>query len=215
MAAGAGDVPLAEAALLISAALQPSVDPGRSMNVLDELARTCSAPSAEGVTAHLCGHEHFRGNSDNYYDWRNSCLDRVLATRMGIPITLAVVLIEVAHRCGVGMYGVGMPAHFLVRAVDDPDMFFDPFDGGRRLDRSGARTLFDRLTAGRIPWHEYYLDPTLPRQILIRVLNNLKNGFVGRADPVRLAIVMDLRAAVPELAQAEADEITALSAIFN
>jgi regulator of sirC expression with transglutaminase-like and TPR domain len=139
----------------------------------------------------------------------------VIATRTGIPISLSVLMIEVARRLGVELHGVGMPAHFLVRMADDADVFFDPFDGGRRLDRAGARALFERVTGAQVAWNDRYLDPTPNRDIIIRMLNNLKSVFAGRSDAVRLAIVMDLRSAVPELAALEAVEIAATSAIFN
>ena len=80
--------------------------------------------------------DDFTGNRGAYYDWRNSCLDRVIATRTGIPISLSVLMIEVARRVGCRLRGVGMPAHFLVTVADESDVFFDPFDGGRRLDRA-------------------------------------------------------------------------------
>jgi regulator of sirC expression with transglutaminase-like and TPR domain len=155
------------------------------------------------------------GNRSAYYDWRNSCLDRVIERRSGIPISLSVLMIEVARRLGVDLVGVGMPAHFLVRPADDAEVFFDPFGGGRRLDRAGARAVFETVTNGQVAWSEHYLEPTSNRDIVIRMLNNLKSVFAGRSDAVRLAIVMDLRASVPELADVEADEISATSAIFN
>ena len=208
-------VALDEAALLVSTAIQPGLDVEHWLGVLDGLAAGCPSATADGVARHLFTDEHFVGNRSAYYDWRNSCLDRVIATRTGIPISLSVLMIEVARRLGVDLVGVGMPAHFLVRAADDPDEFFDPFDGGRRLDRTGARTLFEQVTGAQVAWSEQYLDPTPNRDIVIRMLNNLKSVFAGRSDAVRLAIVMDLRAAVPELAELEAAEITATSAIFN
>ncbi len=75
--------------------------------------------------------------------------------------------------------------------------------------------VFESVTSGQVPWSERYLEPTSNRDIVIRMLNNLKSVFSGRSDAVRLAIVMDLRSAVPELAELEADEITAAGAVFN
>ncbi len=215
MEPGRSAVPLDEAALLISASIQPGLDVLAWLLELDRLAAGCSAATADGVAQHLFTDGHFAGNRGAYYDWRNSCLDRVIATRTGIPISLSVLMIEVARRVGVDVRGVGMPAHFLVTSPDAPDAFFDPFDGGRRLDRAQARALFEHVTGEQVPWHDRYLDPTSNRDIVIRMLNNLKSVFAGRSDAVRLAIVMDLRAAVPELAALEAAEITSTSAIFN
>jgi regulator of sirC expression with transglutaminase-like and TPR domain len=215
MQPGGAGVPLDEASLLISGAIQPGLDAEVWTAALDSFAAGCADDSADAVAHHLFASEHFVGNRSAYYDWRNSCLDRVIERRTGIPISLSVLMIEVARRVGVELVGVGMPAHFLVRLADDADVFFDPFDGGRRLDRAGARTVFESVTSGQVPWSEGYLEPTSNRDIVIRMLNNLKSVFAGRSDVVRLAIVMDLRSAVPELAELEADEITATSAIFN
>ena len=215
MAVGAGEVPLDEAALLISTELQPGLDLIEWMAALDMLAGECPTPTAVGVGRHLFDDERFVGNRRAYYDWRNSCLDRVIATRTGIPISLSVLMIEVARRVGVKLVGVGMPTHFLVGVADDPEVFFDPFAGGRVLDRAQARALFEDLTRGQVPWDDTFLDPTPNREIAIRMLNNLKSVFVGRSDAIRLGIIMGLRAAVPELADAEDAEIAAASAIFN
>ena len=214
MEPGRSRVPLDEAALLMSTALQSGVDLDRWLSALDELAERCPTATPEGVARHLFDDERFAGNRRAYYDWRNSCLDRVIASRTGIPISLSVLMIEVSRRLGIELHGVGMPAHFLVRPADEPDVFFNPFDGGRRLDRLGARLLFEQVTEGQVTWNERYLDPTPNRDIAVRMLNNLKSVFAGR-DAIRLAIVMDLRSAVPELAELESAEIASTSAIFN
>jgi len=215
MQTGRSAVPLDQAALLISSAIQSGLDVDHWLGELDELADGVEERSAAGVADHLFTTGHFAGKRTAYYDWHNACLDRVIATRTGIPISLSLLMIEVARRVGVDLEGVGMPAHFLVRPADDPDVFFDPFHRGRRLDRAGARSLFEQVTGGQVSWNDRFLDPTTNRDIVIRMLNNLKGVFSGRSDVVRLAIVMDLRSTVAELAELEAAEIAATSAIFN
>lgn len=215
MRPGRSAVPLDEAALLISSAIQSGLDVDHWLGRLDELAEGVEDRTAEGVADHLFTTGHFAGNRTAYYDWHNSCLDRVIATRTGIPISLSLLMIEVARRVDVDLEGVGMPAHFLVRSVGDLERFFDPFHQGRRLDRAGARSLFEQVTGGQVSWDDRFLDPTPNRDIVIRMLNNLKGVFSGRSDTVRLAIVMHLRSTVPELAELEAAEIAATSAIFN
>jgi regulator of sirC expression with transglutaminase-like and TPR domain len=215
MSADAGEPPLDEAALLISTELQSGLDLIEWLAALDLLAGECPTPTAAGVARYLFDDGHFTGNRLAYYDWRNSCLDHVIATRTGIPISLSVLMIEVARRVGVKLVGVGMPTHFLVGVADDPDVFFDPFAGGRRLDRPEAQALFEDLTRGQVPWNDTYLEATPSRDIVIRMLNNLKAVFVNRSDVVRLALIMRLRSAVPELADAEAAEIAAAGAVFN
>ena len=88
--------------------------------------------------------EGFNGNTTDYGDPRNSYLDDVLDRRLGIPITLSVVMIETARRCGLPAHGVGMPGHFLVGG--GAGEWFDPFHQGARLDLAGARPSSPRRT---------------------------------------------------------------------
>ncbi|NND74473.1 MAG: hypothetical protein HKN44_05655 [Ilumatobacter sp.] len=215
MAGGVDSVPLDEASLAMAGALQAGLDEIEWLAALDLIAGECPTPTADGISRHLFDDLGFTGNKSAYYDWRNSCIDRVIATRTGIPISLSVLMIEVARRLGVKLVGVGMPAHFLVRAADDEDTFFDPFHGGRQLDRAAARDLFCEVTRGQAPWRDAYLEPTTNRAIVIRMLNNLKAVFARRSDEVRYAMVMQLRAQLPELAEAEAAEIADAGAVFN
>lgn len=215
MMAVGGDVVLDEAALLIAASLRPGLDEIEWLAALDQLAGECPTPTADGVARYLFGSLGFAGNESSYYDWRNSCLDRVIATRVGIPITLSVLMIEVARRVGVPLVGVGMPAHFLVGVPDGTDAFFDPFHGADRLDRRAAADLFQRVTGGGATWNDDFLAATSHRDIVIRMLNNLRAVFAGQSDVVRLGVVMSLRSQVPELAAAEHSEIIAATAPFN
>jgi regulator of sirC expression with transglutaminase-like and TPR domain len=208
-------VDLDEAALAMAASLRPGLDEIEWLAALDAIAGKCPSPTPQGISRHLFGSLGFSGNREAYYDWRNSCLDRVIATRTGIPITLSVLMIEVARRVGVRLVGIGMPAHFLVREADDDEHFFDPFGGGEMLDRDGARRLFEEVTRNQVPWDERHLDPTSKRDIVIRMLNNLKVVFARRGDRVRFGIVMQLRDSLPELAAAEVDEIRSGIAVFN
>ena len=169
MANGGGDPPLDEAALAISAALTAGLDDIEWLAALDLLAGECPTPTPDGVARHLFDSLGFAGNRRAYYDWRNSCLDRVIASRTGIPISLSVLMIEVGRRVGVHLHGIGMPAHFLV-GVDGGDEVFDPFNGGRRLDHGSVRALFEELTRHQVPWQDRFLDPMPNRAILIRMV---------------------------------------------
>ena len=211
---GRADLPLDEAALAIAGALRGPLDEVEWLAVLDQIAADCATPTAEGIARHLVDRLAFEGNERSYYDWRNSCLDHVLAVRTGIPITLAVVMIEVGRRLGVRLVGVGMPSHFLV-GVPGEDRFFDLFNGSAPLDAAGAREQFESVTGGRAPWDDAFLHATSDRQIVIRMLNNLRSIFVGNHDELRLAILMQLRAALPELQSRETTEIATATAILN
>jgi regulator of sirC expression with transglutaminase-like and TPR domain len=215
MAGDSDSLDLGEVSLVMSGALQPGLDEIEWLAALDLIAGECPTPTPEGVSRYLFDELGFAGNKEAYYDWRNSCLDRVIETRTGIPISLSILMIEVGRRVGVELVGVGMPAHFLVRSVEDDTTFFDPFDGGRQLDRDDARALFETITRGQAPWSDSHLDPTPNRAIVIRMLNNLKSVFARRSDEVRFALVMQLRAQVAELAVLEADEFASANAIFN
>lgn len=207
-------VPLDESALQLSAVLQPSLDVIGWLATLDELAASCPTPTRSGVIAHVCGELGFSGDRTTYGEWRNSCLDQVIAKRRGIPITLSLVVIEVGRRVGVPLVGVGMPAHFLVGDPNDPEWFADPFDGGVELDRSKCRDLLENLTRGQVPWSERHLTPTPNRAVIARMLNNLRAAFAQRPDPVRYALVMRMRLTVPEFA-GEAAHAARAQAAFN
>jgi regulator of sirC expression with transglutaminase-like and TPR domain len=211
----ATDLHLDEACLAISSTIQAPLDEIEWLAALDLLAGECPTPTPDGVARYLFGDLAFRGNTDAYYDWRNSCLDRVIDTRIGIPISLSVLMIEVAKRVGVRLVGVGMPAHFLVRTVEGPERYFDAFGGGAELDRDGARALFETVTRGQVAWQDSYLEPTLAHAIVIRMLNNLRAIFQSRSDELRYGLVMQMRAQIPQLAHDEADDIAAASAVFN
>jgi regulator of sirC expression with transglutaminase-like and TPR domain len=205
---------LDEAALAMSAVLQPRLDVIEWLSVLDEFAASCPTPTREGVITHLVGEVGFLGDRRTYGDWRNSCLDRVIASRSGIPISLSVVVIEVARRVGVSLHGIGMPAHFLVGDPSDPEWFCDPFNGGRFLDVAGAQALLSSLTHGQIAWHRQHLAPVPTRMVIARMLNNLKAAFTQRKDLLRLGLVMQMRIAMVEF-DSEREQARRLRFVLN
>lgn len=191
------DVPLDETALLIAACAHPGLSVRDGCRALDGLAAGVSPTGdLEAVRRHLYVDLGFAGNAVEYYDPRNSFLDDVIARRTGIPITLAVVAIEVARRCGVALAGVGMPAHFLVRVADDPSRFIDPFDGVA-LDEDGCRRLFLRVAGTSAAFDPAFLAPVSTRTILARMLANLRSIYGSNRDVVNLTWVLRLRLALP------------------
>jgi regulator of sirC expression with transglutaminase-like and TPR domain len=210
------ELPLDEAALCIAAHRRPGLDIAGYLGRLDELATACRTPTLDGLVATLFGRNGFRGNVDDYYDPDNSMLDQVIDRRHGIPITLAVVAMEIGRRIGVPLDGVGMPGHFLLRDKVDRSVFVDPFDGGRVLDAHGCRRIFDRVTAGRIEWSADHLDPMARPAIIERMLTNLKHVYAQSGDVERLRWVVRLRLACPGVDQAaERDELARLMAPLN
>src|SRR5512136_2010247 len=134
---------LAEAALLIAEDAYPRLDTDAYLRRMDELAEPLAdrvrpdsslLETVEALNGHLFGDVGFRGNEKEYYDPRNSYLNEVLDRKLGIPITLSIVTIEVAARNGLRLDGVGFPGHFLVKCPATGglagDLFVDPFNGG-------------------------------------------------------------------------------------
>ena len=101
-------------ALMLSKALQPELDVLGVMTELDVLAADCPTPTRDGVMRFVRDDAGFTGDQTDYHHWQNSCLDHVIDRRRGMPITLAVVAIEVARRVGVRLAGICLPGHFLV-----------------------------------------------------------------------------------------------------
>jgi regulator of sirC expression with transglutaminase-like and TPR domain len=187
-------IPLDDAVLTIARCHRPSLDLVGGLARLDDLAGTCPTPTLDGIVRHLHGDLGFRGAVDRYDDPANSFLDQVLDRRIGLPITLSVVLVEVARRVGVTLHGVGLPGHFIVGSSDEPGRFVDPYDGGTLLDHDGVRALFRRVSNGSPHWDDRWLLPVDNRAILARMLNNLKASYVRRNDSVGLWWVLRLRA---------------------
>ena len=177
---------------LIGRIVEPNFNQLAALTRLDALADEMRLPPStpepeqvERLCQVLFQEHHFRGDTDTYYDPANCCLHSALETGHGMPITLAVLMIEVARRVGLELHGVGAPFHFLVK-YDDHDAraerFLDPFHAGREIDREA---LTDRLRAtnrGVGPNPESFLASVTKRQILQRILTNLKGASVRKRD---------------------------------
>lgn len=194
---------LDEAALLIAAHARPGLDVDAALAQLDELADQVADPSLDAVLHLLFDEVGFRGNLEDYYDPDNSFLDQVLERRVGIPITLSALVMEVARRVGVGLDGVGMPGHFLLRTRDDPPGFVDAFAGGLRLDVEACAQLFWRSQGRQVPFAAELLEPVGPRVILARMLGNLRAIYRERGQRHDLVWVEQLRVAMPGAALAD------------
>src|SRR5579862_3236548 len=195
------ELDLARAALLIAEPEYPGLDLEKYSSALDRLGEDARArldrPGPRGemplqrVTAFLHGELGYSGNADDYYDPRNSFLNEVIDRRVGIPITLAIVILEVAARAGVQAHGVSFPGHFLVRAAGaSGPRFIDPFDG-KLLDGAGLRRLMARATGEERDPDARLLEPATKRQILMRMLNNLRGIYSARGDEERLRGVLE------------------------
>ncbi|HTG72617.1 MAG TPA: transglutaminase-like domain-containing protein [Terriglobia bacterium] len=204
-----GAVPLAEAALLLACEEYPQLEISPYLDRLDEIADfvrpklyTGMSPldTIEALNEVLFGIVGFRGNTENYNDPRNSFFNDVLERRMGIPITLSAVYLEVARRISFPIFGVGMPGHFLVKYGDRTQEFFlDPFNGGQILTREDCERRFSEMFGNEQEFTERMLDVVSPRQMLFRMVNNLKTIYLkAHAYEKSLAMVDMMLLADPE-----------------
>ena len=186
-----GDFDLATGALLVASTGDSNVDIDACRDNLDRMAEAARAriPSEAGpleelnaITDLLFGVIGFSGNRDDYYDPNNSYLHQVLERRLGIPITLSLLCIEVGRRAGVPVLGIGMPGHFLVRHRDEANYFVDAFNGGLLMNRDECGAVLRQAAGEDVRLEERHLDPVTPREILARVLRNLKAIYWDREE---------------------------------
>jgi len=192
------EVPLDEAALLIAASANPALDVTAHLEYLDDLAARVPDADTDALCALLFGTLGLGGNRHDYDDPRNSFLDQVLRRRLGLPISLSVLLIEVGRRCGLPLEGVGMPGHFLVRDRGAPELLIDPFSAGRRIDRAGCEAMLQASLGPDAKLSPAMLEPTGPRAVLARMLTNLDRSYLRRGDRAALGWVTRLRMAIPD-----------------
>lgn len=195
------EVDLAAAALLIAAEEYPQLVPEAYARRLDELAErvrdrqwdaTAPVVILQDLNRVLFEEEGFRGNSDNYYDPRNSFLNDVLDRRLGIPITLSVIYLEVGWRLGLPLQGVNFPGHFLVRYDGEAlKLLVDPFQGGLLRFEDEAQGLLDHVYGGAVPLQPDYLRKAGPKDILVRMLENLKGNYLNARDDVRALAALE------------------------
>ena len=184
----------AEAALLIAEIEHAGLDTARYLAALEDLGdgiRRAVGPVSddeeenelllEPAARWLFGPGGFRGNQEDYYDPRNSFLDDVLDRRTGIPISLAVVLIEAGRRARIGVNGVSFPGHFLVTSSPHAKLRIDPFTG-RVLRRAEVHALYTQATGDKREPPSRLFAPATKAQILLRMLVNLRGVYSSRGD---------------------------------
>lgn len=194
------------AALCIAAHAHPGLDVDAWCRRVDDLAAGCREATFDGVREHLFGRLRFGGDRETYDDPENSFLDSVLERRKGIPITLSILVIEVARRLGVTVLPVGMPGHFLVQPAGGRAVWCDPFHGGALLGPEGCRALFAAVNGPGVPFRGDHLSPTPRRLVLARVLANLERGPLGR-HPRHLAWMTALHLSIPGLPEPERERL--------
>jgi regulator of sirC expression with transglutaminase-like and TPR domain len=195
------ELDLAEAALLIAAEEYPDLRPAVYLNQIARMSsdlkqriRAEVEPQrvVERANTYFFEELHFKGNREEYYDPRNSFLNEVIDRRVGIPITLAVLYVAVGERAGLPVRGVGMPGHFLVAYAPSStgEVFIDAFNG-RTLTREECAKMLEEMYGGTVPMRPALLQPSTKRQILARILNNLKSLYLSRGDLARALAASD------------------------
>jgi regulator of sirC expression with transglutaminase-like and TPR domain len=200
------DIALDEACFLIAAHARPELDVGERRAQLDALAASLDAYDADALAYALFTDLGYAGNTIDYADPDNSYLDAVLDRRLGIPITLSVLMIEVGRRRGIEVHGVGMPGHFLVGV--GADQWYDPFYGGVALDYERCVQRFAELQ-DPAAFRPAFLAPVGPIAILDRMLANLQHSLIERA-PARAVWPTRLRLRIPGISPAGRAELASL-----
>lgn len=210
------EINLALAALLIAAEEYPQLAPEPYLHRLDELAErardrlwdeTAPIVMVQEVSRVLFEEEGFRGNRMEYYDPRNSFLNDVIDRRMGIPITLSILYLEVGWRLGIPLHGVNFPGHFLVRyAGEAVQLLVDAFQKGMVRFEDEAQDLLDHVYGGSVQMQPDFLRLADRRDILVRLLSNLKGNYLNRRDDTRaLSAIERILLVRPDSADDERD----------
>ncbi len=192
-----GEIDLAHGSLLIALQAYPDLDVEHYLRQLDALgedfrSRYAAADSLPAALANLSqyvfGDLGFRGNRTHYDDPRNSYLNEVLDRRLGIPITLAVVYLELGRRLSLPLAGVNFPHHFLVRSTQgDQPLFVDPFADGAFVDGKSLGERLPVIEGRRLELAPEFTEPTSSLHILVRMLRNLKRlHFQARQFPTAI-----------------------------
>jgi regulator of sirC expression with transglutaminase-like and TPR domain len=210
MVAPANDdcIDLGAAALQLARIEHPELPTGAYLERLDSLAMRVASrlrpnPSARETIATLSrvlfDEEGLRGNRDDYYDPRNSFLNDVLDRKLGIPITLSVIYMEVARRVGFPMAGTGMPGHFLLKHYDvlSGEIIVDAFNRGRVLTVGDCQARIKEIYRDELKFQREFLQPVTHREILTRMLNNLRQIYFTKRDFRKGLMVLDLLLAIP------------------
>lgn len=201
------DIDLLRAALTYARAEFPDLEVEPCVGRVEELARRVRQHLGESfepqvvlrtINKVLFEEEGFHGNRDDYYDPRNSYLNQVLERKTGIPITLSVIYMEVARRVGLPVFGVGMPGHFLLKHydIDGQQTFIDPFHSGRLLTPAETQMRMKEVYEGQLQLQPEFMNTVGKRQILTRMLNNLRSVYISSRNFKKALTTVDLILAI-------------------
>lgn len=203
-------IDLAKAALYIAQEEYPHLDPAEYLNALDTMAVELQErlPDSQyplriiqSINQYLYDDLGFSGNRTDYYDPRNSFLNDVIERRQGIPITLALVYLEVARRVGFPMVGVGMPGHFLIRPdIPEIEIFVDAFNSGEVIFAQDCQERLEQIYQQPVTLQPEFFAVVSHRQFLARMLTNLKYIYLKQQDLAKsLAVVERILLLFPDV----------------
>lgn len=185
-------------------ALRPSTTLAALADLAESAARTLPpdgspAHRALALAEYLFDTLGYHGNRQEYADPRNSYINEVLTRKLGLPISLSILLVHVAEQLRLPVRGVGMPGHFIVEVSDeDGSIFLDPFNGGRKLAQADFVRLISESTGYAGTFNPRWLKPTPPTEIVARMLNNLRGVYISLEDwPLATRVLERLRELQP------------------
>jgi regulator of sirC expression with transglutaminase-like and TPR domain len=195
------EINLAKAALMIAQEEYPQLPVERYMARLDVLAEEVNdrlggetaGPVVLQEVIHTLHERHgFLGNEESYHDPRNSFLNDVLDRSVGIPLTLSIVMLEVGWRLGLPLEGVNFPGRFLVRyRGEGQHLLIDTFDKGRLRFEDEAQEVLDKVYGGLVRTQPDFLKGATKRDMILRMLLNLKNLYINVKDDLRMLAVVE------------------------
>ena len=195
-------IDLIRGALVIARSEYPGLDIEEYADRIERMARRVAATAPDldrqlalaALNKVVFEQSNLRGNREDYYDPRNSFLNDVLDRGLGIPITLSIIYMEVARRVGFPLSGVGMPGHFLLKHYCDSgqEILIDCFNRGDILSRQDCQSRLDEIYSGEMKLRPEFLHPISRRQILTRMLNNLKTVYLSTRNFRKALPIADL-----------------------
>ena len=194
-------IDLGRAALTLALPEYPALDIAAYLGRINDLALEVAERAGADADAFrtiaalnfvLFARHGFRGNRDDYYDPKNSFLNQVIERKTGIPITLSVLYMEVAERVGLTVDGVGFPGHFMVQVqADGNEIVIDPFNSGDIKTEEELTAMLRQMYGGKLGFRSEFLAPVTKRQILTRMLTNLKAIYAKANDMAKTLAVLD------------------------
>lgn len=196
------EIELAKAALLFAKEEYHNLDINEYLKRIELMAQEIKRRAGPNTNArfliseinrYLFTERGFRGNEDDYYDPRNSFLNDVLDRKIGIPITLSVLYMEIADRSGLQISGIGFPGHFIVMYSGvEGEILIDPFNKGRILSEKDCQDMLNRIYGGKIRLQSEFLKTVTKKQVLTRMLHNLKGIYLKSKNFLKALSVVDM-----------------------